>query len=169
MTRSPFKTTRTAGFIALLLALTAWGCQVEPDVTYGLETLELGSATADKDRLKSLDQWIVILHADLFGESLGSADLFDIKQAFMSVGDQDLAREVLISNFMQDPNVVLPDPAEIMNDPDTFINDTYVRFLVRYPTEAERTWLKNFLSANPTVTPELMFTAFALSEEYLHY
>lgn len=169
MTRAPHRSTRTAGLIALLLALTASGCQVEPDVTYGLETLELGSATADKDRLKSLDQWIVILHADLFGESLSSADLYDIKQAFMSVGDQALAREVLISNFMQDPNVVLPDPAEILNDPDTFINDTYVRFLVRYPTEAERTWLKNFLSANPTVTPELMFTAFALSEEYLHY
>ena len=48
-------------------------------------------------------------------------------------------------------------------------DDTYVRFLVRYPTEAERTWMRNFLTSNPAMTPELVYTAFALSEEYLHY
>lgn len=145
------------------------GCTAEPEVTYGLEPLELNAAAAVKDRAKSIDQWIAILHADLFGEALGSAELFEIKQAFFSVGDQEIAREVLVSNFMQDPGVQLPNAEIITQDPEGFINDTYVRFLVRYPTEAERTWMRNFLASHPTMNPELVYTSFALSEEYLHY
>jgi hypothetical protein len=145
------------------------GCTAEPDVTYGLLPLELNASNAEKDRVKSIDQWITILHADLFGEALGSAELFEVKQAFYSVGDQEIACAVLVSNFMQDDNVQLPDAAAMTQDPDAFIDDTYVRFLVRYPTEAERTWMRNFLASNPTMTPELVYTSFALSEEYLHY
>ena len=145
------------------------GCTSEPEVTYGLQPLELQASTADKDRVKSIEQWITILHADLFGEALGSAELFEIKQAFASVGDQEIARAVLVSNFMQDDEVQLPDAGMIAQNPDGFIDDTYVRFLVRYPTEAERTWMRNYLATNPTVTPESVYTAFALSEEYLHY
>lgn len=157
-------------FCALgLILMVGQGCSPEPEATYGLLPLTIGEASANKDRVKSIDQWITILHADLFGESLGSAELFEIKQAFFSVGDQDLAREVLISNFMEDPDVLLPAADVIAADPDAFITDTYVRFLVRYPTEAERTWMKNTISSTPTLTPELIYTAFALSEEYLHY
>ena len=29
--------------------------------------------------------------------------------------------------------------------------------------------MRNFLTSNPAMTPELVYTAFALSEEYLHY
>jgi len=154
-----------AGSILLLIA----GCTAEPDVTYGLQPLELNVSNAEKDRVKSIDQWITILYADLFGEALGSAELFEVKQAFFSVGDQDIARATLVSNFMQDANVQLPDAGVMVQDPDGFIDDTYVRFLVRYPTEAERTWMRNYLASNPTMTPELVYTAFALSEEYLHY
>lgn len=154
-----------AGSILLLIA----GCSAEPDVTYGLQPLELNASNAEKDRVKSIDQWITILYADLFGEALGSAELFEVKQAFFSIGDQDIARATLVSNFMQDANVQLPDAGVMVQDPDGFIDDTYVRFLVRYPTEAERTWMRNYLSSNPTMTPELVYTAFALSEEYLHY
>ena len=154
-----------AGSTLLLIA----GCTAEPDVTYGLQPLELDASNAEKDRVKSIDQWITILYADLFGEALGSAELFEVKQAFFSVGDQDIARATLVSNFMQDANVQLPDAGVMVQDPDGFIDDTYVRFLVRYPTEAERTWMRNYLASNATMTPELVYTAFALSEEYLHY
>ncbi len=131
-----------AGSTLLLIA----GCSAEPDVTYGLQPLELNASNAEKDRVKSIDQWITILYADLFGEALGSAELFEVKQAFFSIGDQDIARATLVSNFMQDANVQLPDAGVMVQDPDGFIDDTYVRFLVRYPTEAERTWMRNYLA-----------------------
>ena len=168
MNRHLFFLTRL-GPLLLLAPLLFSGCTAEPDVTYGLLPLELSPSNAEKDRVKSIDQWITILHADLFGEALGSAELFDIKQAFYSIGDQEIARSVLVSNFMQEEGVQLPDAGTMNTNPDAFIDDTYVRFLVRYPTEAERTWMRNFLASNPTMTPELVYTSFALSEEYLHY
>lgn len=151
------------------LLLFAASCTVEPDVQYGLEPLELASSTADKDRVKTIDQWISILHADLFGTALGSAELFDIKQAFQSVGDQEVARESLVASFMQNPDVQLPALESMLNDPDNFVEEAYVRFLVRYPTQAERTWMRNYIQNTPTVTPELVYSSFALSTEYLHY
>lgn len=152
-----------------LLVLIGAGCSVEPDVQYGLEPLQLQSSTADKDRAKTIDQWISILHADLFGTALGSAELFDIKQAFESIGDQDIARETLVANFMQNPEVQLPSQEAMLADSDQFVEATYVRFLVRYPTQAERTWMRNYIQNTPTVTPELVYSSFALSVEYLHY
>ena len=163
----------TCRFPFLLIWVTVvatWtSCLPEPDVTYGLQPLEIGANNANKDRVKSIDQWISILHADLFGEASGSADLFEIKQGFFSIGDQEVAREALVSNFMQNPNVQLPDAGVLISNPDGFINDTYVRFLVRHPTQAEHTWMRNNITSNPNLTPELIYTAFALSEEYLHY
>ena len=96
----------------------------EPDVTYGLQPLEIAASTADKDRVKSIDQWISILHADLFGEALGSAELFEITSLF-SVGDQEIAREVLVSNFMQEEDVQLPDPGAMTSDPDAFVDSMW--------------------------------------------
>lgn len=154
---------------ATCLLLCATSCSTEPEVQYGLLPLEPLSSTADKDREKTIDQWISILHADLFGSALGSAELFDIKQAFESVGDQEVARESLVASFMQNPNVQLPSAESMLTNPDQFVEATYVRFLVRYPTEAERTWMRNYIQNTPTVTPELVYSSFALSTEYLHY
>ena len=47
-----------AGSLLLLIA----GCKAEPDVTYGLQPLELNASNAEKDRVKSIDQWITILY-----------------------------------------------------------------------------------------------------------
>lgn len=160
--------------LPLLLAAACWlllgtSCSTEPEVHYGLVPLELEASTADKDRVKTIDQWISILHADLFGSALGSADLFDIKQAFQSVGDQEVARESLVASFMQNPDIQLPSAESMLANPDNFVEETYVRFLVRYPTQAERTWMRNYIQNTPTVTPELVYSSFALSTEYLHY
>ena len=154
--------------LACLLLFGA-SCTTEPEVHYGLQPLELASSTADKDRVKTIDQWISILHADLFGTALGSAELFDIKQAFQSVGDQEVARESLVASFMQNPDVQLPALESMLTNPDNFVEEAYVRFLVRYPTQAERTWMRNYIQNTPTVTPELVYSSFALSTEYLHY
>ena len=54
-------------------------------------------------------------------------------------------------------------------DIDAFIDETYARFFVRLPTEAERTYVRNFIQGNPYMTPELVYFSFALSDEYMYY
>jgi hypothetical protein len=54
-------------------------------------------------------------------------------------------------------------------DPEAFITETYKRFFVRVPTEAEKTYMINYINSHPEVTPEHVYYAFAISNEYYFY
>jgi hypothetical protein len=157
-------------YIALALVISAVvSCKKEPETTFGLNEVELYSSVADKDKLKTNEQFVAILHANLFQTALSPNDIFDIDECIESIGDKELAREVIISNFMNKDGVVMPSVEEMNADIDTFIDDTYVRFYVRFPTEAEKTYVRNFIQSNPYMTPELVYFSFALSDEYMFY
>ena len=83
--------------------------------------------------------------------------------------DKELAHEVVISNLMNKPDVLIPSDSLMRNDVNTFIDQTYERFLVRYPSEAERTWFRHFIESNPDLSAEMVYFSFALSNEYLFY
>lgn len=152
-------------FSLLLLATT--GCEKEKIYDVNEETVL--PPNANKTKLKSDQQYISILYANLFQTALSSDDLYEASECVQSVGDKDLVHEVLISNYMNRPEVVLPTNEEMRADLDGFITETYNRFLVRNPTESERQYFKNYISTNPNVTPELVYFSFALSNEYQYY
>jgi hypothetical protein len=70
---------------------------------------------------------------------------------------------------MNRPDVVLPSMTDMRSDLDAFIIDTYRRFLIRLPTEAEKAWFRNFITTNTFVTPEIVYLSFALCDEYQYY
>jgi hypothetical protein len=144
-------------------------CRKEQNVMFELEPVTLYSSAAEKDREKSIAQFISILYTNLFQQALSSNQVFELTQCIESIGDKELAREVIISNFFNAPGVQMPSADEMLSDLNAFIDDTYKRFLIRMPNEAERTWMRNFIQNNPFMTPELVYFAFALSNEYLYY
>lgn len=151
--------------VCCLLVLS--GCKKDP--IYEVDPVTVLPFGGDKDKLKTNEQWVAILHANLFQTALSANELFEISQCFESIGDRDLAREVLISNFFNETGVIMPSDSVMRLDINAFVDDTYVRFLVRHPTEAEKTWFRNYIEADPHVTPELVYFSFALSNEYLYY
>lgn len=153
---------------ALVLALLLSGCRKEVYV-YEVDPVDLARYDGNKDREKTNQEYASILHANLFQTALSPGDLYKIDQCIQSIGDKQLAREVIISNFMNKPGVIIPTTEEMLNDVDGFITATYHRFLVRNPTEAEKTWFRNHIAADPNVTPELIYFSFALCEEYQFY
>lgn len=153
----------------ILLFLSLGSCKKKEEPLFILNEVELYPNSAAKTKVKTDQQWVAILHANLFQSALSANELFEIGECIESIGDKELAREVIISNFMNDDGVIMPTEDQMRDELDTFINDTYTRFLVRYPTESERTWLKNYIDTNPYVTPELVYFSFALSNEYLYY
>jgi hypothetical protein len=73
---------------------------------------------------------------------------------------------------MNSSQVKLPTRKFMVDSTERFIEETYVRFFIRRPTEAERTWFRNYINANksnPNFSPELVYTAFAASDEYFFY
>jgi hypothetical protein len=151
--------------LGMLILLSA--CRKEP--IYEVNTMHLLPPSANKDREKSNEQYLAVLHANLFQTALSANELFKLHQCIESIGDKELAREVIISNFMNKPGVIIPSNEEMHADIDAFITSTYERFLVRRPTEAEKTWFRNYIQADPNVSAELVYFSFALSNEYLYY
>jgi len=154
-------------FSVFLLLFASAGC--EKDKLYEVNEETILPPNANKTKLKSDQQYIAILYANLFQTALSSDDLFEASECVQSIGDKDLVHEVLISNYMNKSNVILPTNEEMRADVDAFITETYNRFLVRNPTEAERQYFKNYINTNPNVRPELVYFSFALSNEYQYY
>ena len=155
------------GVATIAAALTS--CRKQGDQLFELNDVALSATSADKGKKKSTEQFVSILYTNLFQTAISSDVVFKLNECFESIGDQDIAREVLISNFFNDAGVQLPSSDEVNADISTFIDSAYKRFFVRMPSEAEKTWVKNFIESNPFMTPELVFFAFALSNEYLFY
>ncbi len=158
-------------FAALALAAAAVASckKVDKEGLFELNNVQLYSSAAEKEKLKSNQQFISILHTSLFQLAMSSGEVFELDQAFQSIGDKDIAREVLISNFFNETGVEMPTAAEMNADLDAFIEDSYKRFFVRTPNEAEKTWINNFITSNPQLTPEHIYFAFAISNEYQYY
>ena len=55
------------------------------------------------------------------------------------------------------------------SDLDTFLEETYKRFYVRDISQAEREFFLKFFESHPDVSVEMVYTAFALSNEYQFY
>jgi len=164
-TDSGVKIAAAATTIAAILS----SCRKDPNVLFEMTPVSLYGSAAEKDKLKSNEQFVSILYTNLFQQALGSNQTFELTQCMESIGDKELAREVIISNFFNAAGVIMPTVQEMLSDLDTFIDNSYKRFYVRLPTEGERTWLRNFIQNNPYMTPELVYFSFALSNEYLYY
>lgn len=161
--------------IALLL-LTIVSCKKElklEERVFVVDKETLYATAADKVKEKNNSQWVAVLYTNLFQQALSAGALYRAGQCITSIGDKELAREVIISNFMNytspDPVPIIPTNGTMRSDIDAFIIETYERFLIRRPTEGEKAYFKNFIENDPNVTAELVYFSFALSKEYLFY
>ncbi|MEE2953886.1 MAG: hypothetical protein VX347_01785 [Bacteroidota bacterium] len=178
--------------ITILCILILFGCKKEPkDPVYQLNDVYATPFNANKNKLKTTHQYILIMYANLFQKALSPNQLVEITRCIESIGDKQLAHEVVLSNFMNKPDVIMPtydrkigldtitEPLNLvseLNDTtvirptlESFLEDIYKRFFVRDITEAEKTYFINFFHTNPTVTVEMVYTAFALSNENQYY
>jgi hypothetical protein len=96
-------------------------------------------------------------------------ELLEAQRAIESIGDKQIAYDILVSKFISNPEVVVPSNDEMRSEPEKFIRDLYTRFFIRQPTEAELNWLINYLKKHPGVTAEQFYFAFATSNEHFHY
>jgi hypothetical protein len=126
------------------------------------------SSAAEKNKQKNSTQYISILYADLYQSAIPSKSLNDIVQLNLAGGDKQVNNELVVFNALNS-GAVIPTKAQMNADLDQFIDDTYVRFYLRKPTELERYYLTNIIQSDTAYSPEVIYTAFALSNEYLFY
>jgi len=155
--------------LSLCFSLVFSACKKEEDIIYGVNQVNADSYNSGKDKLKSISQYISIVYANLFQKALSANELVEISNCIMSIGDKEVANEIVLSNFMNDTGVIMPSDSLMRSDVNTFLEETYKRFFIRNITEAEREYFKNFLETHPDVSVEMIYTAFSLSNEYQFY
>lgn len=153
----------------LLGLLFIAACRSDDQYLYEVNTLDVLASNDHKSRQKSEDQYLATLYTNLYQESVSGNKLADMREVMASFGDKDLGRQMLISRLLVDPEINIPTNAEMRADLDGFVEETYRRFLVREPSMAERTYLKNILIKNPQLTPDMIYLSFTLAEEYQFY
>ncbi|MEN8811518.1 MAG: hypothetical protein ABF272_09030 [Flavobacteriales bacterium] len=140
-------------------------------MVFEINEVKLYPSASSKLKEKTESQWIAVVYTNLFQQALSAGDIYKAGQCITSIGDKELAREVIISNFMNStsPLPAIPTDTDMRADIDKFINDTYERFLIRRPTEGEKQYFRNEINNNPTRSAEIIYFSFALSNEYLFY
>jgi hypothetical protein len=136
---------------------------------FEINTVISNPVNTGKIKLKTTEQYISILYANLFQKALSANKLVEISECIQSIGDQEIAHEIIISNFLNDADIIIPTRAEMNINIDGFLQDTYHRFYVRDITESEKMYWKNIITANDSINPEMIYYAFALSNEYQYY
>ena len=139
------------------------------DIIYDVNSVNSSSYNANKNKLKTIPQYISILYANLFQKALSANELVEITNCIESIGDKEVAHEIVLSNFMNKSGVALPSDSVMRVDINAFIEQTYKRFYVRDLTEAEREFFVNFFESHPDVSVEMVYFAFSLSNEYQFY
>lgn len=153
-----------------LILLLTFACRQQDDhYIYGLQDQEIEAVQGEKRQLKSMGQYIAVLYTNIFQRGISPTELQEIESAMASLGDKTLARRMVISNFLRKTGAHVPSMEEMREDVDAFVQDTYVRFLIRNPTQAELIYLRNFIESRPQLEPHIIYTTFALSDEYQFY
>ena len=150
------------------LSVFATSCKKD-DIIYDVNQVNATSYNANKNKLKTISQYISILYANLFQKALSANELVEITNCIESIGDKEVAHEIILSNFMNKSGVIMPSDSLMRTDVNAFIEQTYKQFYVRDLTEAEREFFLNFFASHPDVSVEMVYSAFSLSNEYQFY
>ncbi len=159
--------------VLLFVCLASFQCKKDKleDKIFEINEVTLYPSASAKLKEKTESQWIAVVYTNLFQQALSAGDIYKAGQCITSIGDKELAREVIISNFMNSssPLPMIPTDSEMRANIDQFIDETYERFLIRRPTEGEKQYFRNEINNNPTRSAEIIYFSFALSNEYLFY
>ncbi|MFT4665857.1 MAG: hypothetical protein ACI8YQ_001412 [Polaribacter sp.] len=164
-------------FLVAALLLSTASCKKETttihnpevDYIYNVNGENLYQSNADKNKEKSSEQYVSILYSNLFQDAIGQNDLVELSEIRRAIGDKQIADELILNAFVNNNNVQIPSNTSMRNDIDAFVEETYLRFFLRKPNPYETYELKSEIEEDTNLSPELIYMAFALSNEYKFY
>lgn len=157
-------------FFTLIVIIILFGsCKKDYDYIYDVGSEAVYSSNAEKTKQKSSNQFISILYSNLFQSSISQQELNDLTELRMAIGDKQIADDLVIAAYINNASVQIPSDAAMRANIEQFVEDTYLRFYLRMPSPYEARYLKESIEADTDLNPELIYTAFAESNEYKFY
>jgi hypothetical protein len=144
-------------------------CTKEKKVVFGVRPEVVYEDKAKKTKMKSDAEYISILYTNLYQTPISPNQLYKTQNVIFSIGDHNVASELVLSNYFNTGGLKIPLDIDMRSNVDSFVVNTYKRFYLRYPSEGEKAFFNNYINRNPNVTVEMVYTAFAASDEYQFY
>ena len=151
----------------ILMFLTA--CKKDYSYIYDVGTENVYESNAEKDKEKSATQFISILYSNLFQTSITQAALNDLSEIRLAIGDKQVADDLIINAYVHNGALQIPTDAAMRADIDRFVEDTYLRFYLRKPSPYEARFMREAIASDAGLSPVLIYSAFAESNEYKFY
>ncbi len=142
---------------------------VYDNVIYELNPKSIYLTNAQKNKQKNESQYHSIVYSDLYKKTIPNNQLSDLSNLSLAFGDKQVFNELVVSNYMNDAQVIIPSDAQMRGDVEHFIKDTYLRFYQREPSELELYYFKNLIENDNSVTAEMIYYSFTISNEYQFY
>lgn len=144
-------------------------CKKETNVVYEVNESTVNTFGNPKERIKTTVEFISIAYQDLFGSTISAQKLASLSVAYTAFGDKKLIEDMIIKNFINQPNTTIPTPAYMQGDKKKFIAETYKKIYNRNPGEYEIWFLEKQITDNSSLTPKMIYYALMTSDEYRYY
>lgn len=156
-------------FLVLAFLLLQTSCNKEKRYIYQVQEQELYQSSAQKQNLKTTDQFISIAYSHLFGISITNNELTQFNVSLQALGDKATMQDMIVKSMINRPSVQLVSNADMRLDIPAFVEQTYLRFYNRKPNEFERWKMKDLIEKNADVTPRMICYSMMTSDEYRYY
>ncbi len=156
--------------VTYLLILTVLvSCKRQQINEYNINPVVVNQDGANKENLKTADQFITLLYTDLYASSISYSELNKLQRLLESFGDKNVIIERIAQNMLNDPLAQIPSDSILTTGTDAFITETFNLFLTRNPSEAELWYIRELIGDNPSLTVKEIYYGFITSEEYKYY
>lgn len=139
------------------------------NVIYEVNPVSVYASNAEKTKQKSPEHFISILYSNLTNKSIPGDDLSNLSELALSFGDKELMNLVLLENMLGDPEITVPTNEEMRSNTEEFVTETYLKFFLRNPSVYETYFFKDLINKDASITSQMVYVAFAQSNEYLFY
>jgi len=153
----------------LIFALLSACTKDKKEYIYKIDEVEISQPGALKPNVKTSTEYISIAYSDIFGSTISTDLLNDLKKNYISFGDVGVTEDLIIRNFLNNSAAQIPSKTDMNNDIKQFVINAFKKVHNRTPNEYEQWFLTNLIQNNSDVTPEVVYYSLMTSNEYRQY
>lgn len=136
---------------------------------YQVMEQELYQNAAQKQYLKTTDQFISIAYSHLFGHSITNNELAQYNVLLLALGDKAAMQDMIVKSMLNRSGVIAVTNNAMRADIPAFVSQTYLRFYNRQPNEFESWKMKDLIEKNTDISPPMIYYSMMTSNEYRYY
>jgi len=147
----------------------SFSCKKDKKYVYQVQEVFVDQPGAEKPNVKKSTEYISIAYSDIFQKSIPSELLDELTQGYVAFADVTIIEDLIVRNFLNDNDAIVPTDSQMRADVPTFIKACYNQFFGREASGQEAWFLQKLIDENTGLTPDVIYYSFLTSNEYRQF